>query len=222
MVADVRSRLGRTVTDVEGSSSQIDELGRWIVSEDARRAAWSEIDQLGLPGTVDPEDLLHAVYVKVAGRLGRGSLDAVVPYARRTLRHVAIDLIGGRVIHQVLEVEEHDRPAPDVIDHDAIDVVRASLIERLSPVDGQFIAAALDLLTLEGFDLDPHPGAPMPARGRADRRRWAALWCAGFRDFPHDGLDDESRRQRRRRQTQRMVGLLNAAATEALVGEARP
>jgi hypothetical protein len=204
----------------------------WLLTDDARAAARSELRRLGLE-QADADDLLHDVAVSLLRAALPDDIANPVGYARRALHRKATDLLRGELVrrpHEALRQHERDdEPLHDLADPadlspaDAAvlatleDGIRRGLHIALAQAKAWTVAAALSTLTLV-----VHPDVAVPD-GAPEADRWAALWLAGERDAFPDGderPDDAARRQARSRKLRAVDALLRQVAGAVLGGDA--
>jgi hypothetical protein len=200
----------------------------WLLSDDARAAARSDLHRLGLD-VLDADDLLHDVAVSLLRVALPAELDNPVGYARRALSRRATDLLRGELVRRAhdLPLLQTDDEAPltelvdaaDLSPADAAvlatleDGIRRALQVALAEAKAWTVSAALSTLTLA-----VHREVALPS-GAPETDRWAALWLAGERDVFPDGdarPDDAARRQARSRKLRVVDDLLRRIAVAVL------
>lgn len=247
-----RTDRARRVRRDPGVAAAVDALQGFCLGPDGRAAATSELRALGLPTDTDHvDDLCQQVLVQVWARLegtdpagDRRIPEHVVPYARRSLRNAAVDLLragrrerlddllAGRDPGRSDPADDLDpstdlddrHPAPwtdGTADEAAAAAVRWALQIRFAhvpPRDVWLAAAGLALSHLADHpDLDLAPGTPRPnPRSPAAHHgsRWAALAYAGRHDC-FETPETGAVRQRRSTAIQRVERTFAAAVDQA-------
>lgn len=203
----------------------------WLLGSDARAAAEAELRGAVVVG-LEADDLLADASVRLWRTLrareepvddgddGRG----VIRYARRALRHAAIDAFRAAARRPEVPVPEPIEVPADDGDRDTtgrgwLHAVRRALHAEMesSPRAG---AAALATAAVLADDLALAPDVPQPLRGATTSQAavWAGLWFVEGGDlFPAD--PDAAARQRRSRASARVADLLERAITAADPGD---
>ena len=208
----------------------------WLSSPAARNAGRGALRRCGAPsGTVEVEDLLQAVALKVLRRLDRGPLEesgldsAVVAYLNRACRNEAVSILRGHRRRNLVSLtdlvadrgdgegfeqselaDDSDPVAAVVVAGWADAARRAASVEDREP---WLLSAVLTRLTVALSPELLEPGrvarsVPLPG-GAGDLASWVALVYAGKRtDLPSAGDDDAARRKRRSRAIARVDALL--------------
>lgn len=213
----------------DGAGEQRIEVGEWLWSADARAAAGSELHRHRLPTGDDAvDDVVAETALRVLRRLDRrgpigehpDGRSGVIPYARRAIATVVVDLVRGRrrrledlVPDGGLDVADPDDPFEEVDAGDPLavaDDLRCSLHDRLDGRHPWVAAAALLVVTLSQDDAPRLPDTtPQPDNGEQGPY-WAGLHHAGRRDC-FERPDTAAVRNRRARAVTRVRGLLVAA-----------
>lgn len=234
------------MSGVQGESvDQRVEVGRWMLSDDARAATSADLRRHGLPaGTAQVDDVLGAVTERLLVRLGQGALDlrngtTVAAYARRSIANEVIDLFRGShavSLDELIEAGINPYAASEAVDEtgDAAVVIldgpTPALVEDLRRAlhadlarrhtQAWTIAAALVVVSLSDPDLCPAAdiARPDPRHGGAGRPdRWAGLAYAGqHRCFEQP--ETGAVRERRRRALGHIDAALVRAHTLATAG----
>ena len=222
-------------------ASQLGELASWCLGADARASAASELRRLGLPAHADHiDDVCQDVLLAVLRRIeGRGAIcdehgrSAVIPYARRSLSHAAIDLVrlgSAARLEALLDpslLVDVAAPVDGPGVHDDLQEIYVRsvrhAIHRQSSVLARHraewaVAAALVAVTAAdhpGLALragTPQPDPRSPGVGAAGR--WAGLAYAGRVDC-FEQPETGAVRERRSTALRRVDGILRNAAEQA-------
>jgi len=213
----------------DAAGGQRIEVGEWLWSTDARAAARSELHRYRLPTGDDAvDDVVAETALRVLRRLERrgpigehpDGRPGVVPYARRAIATVVVDLVRGRrhrleelVADAGIDVAEPDDPFEEVDAGDPLAVahdLRRALHDRLDGRHPWVAAAALLVVTLTQ-DAAPRLPDTTPQPDNGDQGpHWAGLHHAGRLDC-FERPDTGAVRNRRARAVNRVRGLLREA-----------
>jgi DNA-directed RNA polymerase specialized sigma24 family protein len=219
-----------TSTPYRAGVGIVEEASAYLAG-DGRRYARSCVRKNRLPVHLT-EDLVQETLLALHRAELRGrEIDNVEAYAVRTMHHIAVDLVRGRVRRREAEVVPlivDDGPEPPIPDDGAFDL---GVVAALALADARRTVARLlhrrpraasgALAVLAHADpsdpADPADDCPKPAGGATPGQAaaWVGLFYAGLRDCWSDDGDTDAGRKRRSRSAADQRAVLDEALAAA-------
>jgi hypothetical protein len=231
-----------------GQDAQVEDLAKWLWSEDGRRTAQRALLSRGLAG-VAVDDLVNQTFERVAARIRRrGAVEldegrTIAAYAATAMKRIVLDLIRGEKkdgLGNVRAQRPDDTPRVEDLgdatidveefvlgqlgDDEILDAMRIWILARMAG-EVWTESAALSFVTLATDPERSDTLGPQPDAGAEGTwRYWTSLWLAGRVDVLPDRSqtsgDQPARRQQRSRAIAKIRELLLAA--HASVSEGTP